>query len=80
MAQQVKVLSATSDDLSSIPEIYMLESEKQYPQAVLCSAHMHMVCTCVGPLHIHYSIKRTTLGASMMVHGSASKNTVTPAC
>lgn len=47
-----KVLATMSDDLSSIPGIYMLEREKQYPQVVLCPAHMHMVCTCVGtPTH-----------------------------
>lgn len=36
MAQQVKVLTAESDKLSSVPETHLVEEEKQVPLFNLC--------------------------------------------
>lgn len=35
MAQQVKIIAASLDDLSSIPGAHMMEEENRLPQAVL---------------------------------------------
>lgn len=45
MAQQVKVLAATSDNLSSIPGMYMLKRE-------IISSNCAMFCTHAHALHV----------------------------
>lgn len=45
MAQQVKVLAAMSDDLSSIPGMYMLERE-------IIPSNCAMFCTHAQALHM----------------------------